>query len=69
MLVASLGALGLLAVDKQARQHLIASRQGLSLLADVAALPSAAFRRQQSEEQPEQQQELGTQQEDVSLTF
>jgi hypothetical protein len=59
MLVASLGALGLLAVDKQARQQLIASRHGLSLLADIAALSSAAFRRQQSEVQPEQQQEPG----------
>jgi hypothetical protein len=68
MLVASLGALGLLAVDKQARQQLIASRQGLSLLADVAALPSAAFRRPQSEEWLEKQHAPGMQpQEDVSL--
>ncbi|KAF6257453.1 hypothetical protein COO60DRAFT_1228395 [Scenedesmus sp. NREL 46B-D3] len=67
MLAASLGALGLLAVDKQARQHLIASRQGLSLLADVAALPSAAFRRQQCEEQVVRQPEHSTRgQADVS---
>jgi hypothetical protein len=61
MLTTSLGALGLLAVDKQARKHLIASRQGLSLLADVAALPASAFRHQVQEEQGEQQQELDMQ--------
>jgi hypothetical protein len=47
----------LLAVDKQAREHLIASRQGLSLLADVAAMPAAAFRHQECDEPTTQQQE------------
>ncbi|KAF8068425.1 UTR3 [Scenedesmus sp. PABB004] len=65
MLVASLGALGVLAVDADARRRVLGSRTGVRLLADVAAAPPSSLR--SAEEAPAQGPADGSLKEEVAV--